>query len=128
MSYMTMGDEIHALRTDRSAILDELKHVKAKHDALAAHVERLKQAGNATDMCTFGINREAEIWFDVCEETPETSLERLKAQWQAEALDDEEVRILFGMIEDGLDETAWEQAKGIILWRDELRRLAGGDV
>lgn len=39
MSYMTMGDEIHALRCDRAAILQELEQVKAERDALAAHVD-----------------------------------------------------------------------------------------
>lgn len=55
-----------------------------QNDALAAHVQRLINTGNATDMCTFGETKEVLAWDKACNDTPPTSLARRDALKQAE--------------------------------------------
>lgn len=46
MSYMTMGDEIHALRCDRAAILAELEAVKHQKAQLREALELVLRRGD----------------------------------------------------------------------------------
>src|SRR5690554_2941340 len=102
MSHMTMGDEIHALRCDRASLLRELEELQAERDAaveqvvywrelekvkaeleaLDAQLERVKDIIHRDNSAT----RFSEI-VAVMAEKPATSLARLKAEWQAKALE-----------------------------------------
>lgn len=85
VSAMT-GEGLH----DKSDIAAELAWRDERIDELAAHVERVREAsvGLHNLMTVAGSSAEHYLYkmFDALEERPETSLARLKAQWQADAL------------------------------------------
>lgn len=57
--------------------------IRQERDALAAHVEELRKAGNRA-IC-YGGNETPDDWYRVIEQAPETSLTKRDAQKQAEA-------------------------------------------
>ncbi|WP_075881480.1 hypothetical protein [Vreelandella massiliensis] len=64
--------------------------IKDEKDALAAHVKRIHAAFCKYKDSEYGSEEELEAeayLYDVIEETPATSLAHLKAQWQAEVLE-----------------------------------------
>lgn len=69
----------------------ELEAVKDERDALAAHLHQIRHAFNRYDLADYcsdeEIAAEGEL-YDLMEQPPTTTLARLKAQWQAEALDE----------------------------------------
>ena len=100
---------------------DEVERIKSERDALAAHIERLRES--AHKICdefddTCGLTQELRF---TLAETPSTSLARLKAQWQAEALSEAASRIrcnqirpytsIENMVNGLADELRW-QAEG----------------
>lgn len=142
---MTIEEILEALRErdalefqnrNREGLVRRAIEMEEAYGGLAAHVERLTEGGQA-------LRRELEQWalterdpetraaflaWDfIVGETPNTSLARLKAQWQYEALDCEPLRILMGLVEDGLDDSAWMQARNLLAYQDELRRQAQGE-
>ena len=69
---------------DPKVLAADLNAALEREQALAAHVARLIEAGNAADMCTLGITEEALEWADACEDAPSISLARRDALKQAE--------------------------------------------
>lgn len=63
-----------------------IEELEQERDALAAHVERLSKAAFDAIHYLPGGKNKAEL-MDAYDDTPETNLSRLKAQWQAEALE-----------------------------------------
>ena len=101
----------------------EIRRLKAERDALAAHVERLRddlqeyhdQYGDDP------IARKYDMGA-VLQETPSTSLARLKAQWQAEALEEMTSDMWpVGLIGKGCEREA------LLIRAGELRRQAEGE-
>lgn len=73
-------------------VMPSWQELKAERDALAAHVERFESTITEVgeDCAQFG-NIQDGTWNKIdaaLESSPATSLARLKAEWQAEALDE----------------------------------------
>ena len=69
--------------------MERLAQVAAERDALAAHVERLTSvADKLSTVAPEYLDHLAADAHLVLRDAPTTSLARLKAQWQAEALED----------------------------------------
>lgn len=74
-----------ALRAEASA-----KKIQAERDALAAHVERLRGLWVEFNDWDHGdLDGVARRIYEAMDEAPTTSLARLKALWQAEAIEEE---------------------------------------
>lgn len=63
----------------------ELGAMRRQRDALAAHVEQLQRV--IRNVSTSASQATWTILHDALKETPQTSLARIKAQWQAEAIE-----------------------------------------
>lgn len=107
------------------------ERAEAERDALAAHVERLRRASeNALAIIDARLpdwTEEVESLRAELDNAPDTSLERLKAQWQAEELENSALHLesIDGCnIALGLNCAANELNSRAL----ELRRQAGGDA
>ncbi|AYF32324.1 hypothetical protein CUU95_18420 [Vreelandella alkaliphila] len=90
MSEYTQGvaaDGAAILKDGQPLSIEQILEALRERDALAAHVQRLINTGNATDMCTFGETKEVLEWDKACNDTPPNSLARRDALKQAEALE-----------------------------------------
>jgi len=105
----------------------ELAQVKAERDALAAHVELLREAGAELAHLMDGV-REGDYKPDsftnqpmqiALSETSTDSIPRLKAEWQAEAMEGwlEQVRYMEGL-------NTFDCIESAELYAEELRRQA----
>lgn len=79
-----MQDEMFdSLESEVARLRRELDELKAERDALATHVELMSKAALDAIHYLPGGDIKAELR-DAYDETPETSLARLKAEWQAD--------------------------------------------
>ena len=91
---------------------DDLRRVEAERDALAAHVERLE---DIIERSTLADSPAAE---SALEDTPETSLARLKAGWQTAAV---ETAVITAQMKGEAEVAIWLQDLA-----DTFRRQAEG--
>lgn len=105
--YEETWENVRRLAEGRASIRDELARAEVERDALAAHVEQIRRSAYYAS--------EPNVKA-VLEASPGTSLARLKAQWQAEAL--EELANL---------PRKWWPGE-LMIEANRIRRQAGGDV
>ncbi|NWO11777.1 hypothetical protein HLV40_15405 [Chromohalobacter salexigens] len=75
----------HDRQCPKNPIAQELAVERERGDALAAHVELLHREGDAL---AYGLHpSDRDDWDGLKADAPESSLARLKAQWQAEMLE-----------------------------------------
>ncbi len=108
----------------RQVAVDARLAAEERELALAAHVKRSQEAGeqavNGFSLRGLGDTYEAADLAAVLRDAPETSLAKLKAQWQAAKLD--ELMALIGAGAAPSEVTDW-----LVSESDELRRQAEGD-
>lgn len=107
---MSLSDRINDTYAMPLLVIEEIRKLEQERDAMAAHVERLE---DIIERSTLADSPAAE---SALEDTPETSLARLKAQWQAEELE----RLYIET------QTEPEWVNGILPRIRELRRQAEG--
>ena len=81
------NDQLESLTCPILISAEDLKGIFEERDALAAHVERLKEAGEAAALEAPSVTQAAIAWGEVCEQSPTTSLTRRDLIKQAEALE-----------------------------------------
>lgn len=89
------GDRYEAVSREKMDYRRRWKEVCEERDALAAHVERCRAAFSGLSeywngcegmAAEYAAQNAMDVACDMLEELPETSLDRLKAQWQTEAV------------------------------------------
>ena len=124
--------ELEAAQAERDALASRVDFLNQQNSALVAHVERLHNAlgPKLLDWIDCGMatnNRHKEAWarelrnelHQALVETPTTSLDRLKAEWQAEAMEGwlEQMRYMEGL-------NTFDCMESAELYAEELRRQA----
>src|SRR5690554_4888097 len=82
-----MSDMFDTLEAEVAGLRRELEAVRAERDTLAAHVERMRDVWQRLHLRSPVHVEVLKAYSHVMRDTPTASLARLKAEWQADALE-----------------------------------------
>src|SRR5690554_791851 len=112
-----MSDMFDTLEAEVAGLRRELEAVRAERDTLAAHVERMRDVWQRLHLRSPVHVEVLKAYSHVMRDTPTTSLARLRAEWQAEALERLKTRYckekgsLFALVDDEIEQLR-RQAEG----------------